>query len=377
MTSNNSHAADAELCNLGWSGSATFLADSVKSLQVLNNVSDTIAVYNNGPDPIYPYLGIPMSGDIASHDYTATTFGLRTECKPSSRQCNLNGFSGASTPFHCTNAFYGDLKTTADGWISTYFSDAAMSSNETFYGVQTPYYYAIGALFGTVQPASLEHETQIVTPMHGGIAFILSCAITTYDIEYDSINGTVTRFVATLSNASVANVWQLPMAEAHVAQSNLQTAALIAATTATNAQDLADQYALAYSKAALGVGAQSVQLAPALAVQQRSSFLVTRLLTAPLFCLIAANLAFVLLGTALTYVAVSTSGGEVRDIQARLGIVGLVADRFEGDKASSSAEGVDQLFEEHQGSSSSVVAIERTMAGGYAFRTWSKIGDEI
>ncbi|KAK5465272.1 hypothetical protein LTS15_001835 [Exophiala xenobiotica] len=285
----------------------------------------------------------------------AVTTLPQTECKAASKQCNLNANSGASTPFQCTEAFYGDIEATADGWIYTYFSDAAMTSNDTFYGVQNPYYYALGALFGTVSTTNLENETQIVTPVHGGVAFILSCAVTTYDIEYDSINGTVTRFVATPSNASVANIWQLPMAQANVAQSNLQTAALIAATTATNAQDLADQYALAYSKAALGVGAQSVQLAPALAVQQRSSFLVTRLPTAPLFCLIAANLAFVLLGTALT-----TGSGP-----------------FEGDKASAPAVGVDQLFEEYQGTSSSVVAIERTMAGGYGFRKWSKIVDEM
>ncbi|KAK5557546.1 hypothetical protein LTR46_004574 [Exophiala xenobiotica] len=376
VISNNSNAAHAA-CNLQESATAVFLVDATTSLQVLNNVSDTIAVYNNGPDPTYTYLGIPLSGETASRDYTATTFGLRTECKAASKKCNLNANSGASTPFQCTDAFYGDIEATADGWIYTYFSDAAMTSNDTFHGVQNPYYYALGALFGTVSTTNLENETQIVTPTHGGVAFILSCAVTTYDIEYDSINGTVTRFVATPSNASVANIWQLPMAQANVAQSNLQTAALIAATTATNAQDLADQYALAYSKAALGVGAQSVQLAPALAVQQRSSFLVTRLPTAPLFCLIAANLAFVLLGTALTYVAISTSGGEVRDIQSRLSIVGLVADRFEGNKASAPAVGVDQLFEEYQGTSSSVVAIERTMAGGYGFRKWSKIVDEM
>ncbi|KAK5202669.1 hypothetical protein LTR41_011590 [Exophiala xenobiotica] len=239
-----SHAAHAA-CNLNLSTSAIFLSDATTSFQVLNNVSNTIAVYNNGPDPTYTYLGIPLSGETVSRGYTATTFGLRTECKTASKQCKLNANSGASTPFQCTDAFYGDIEATAD----------VMTSNDTFYGIQNPYYYAIGALFGTASTTNLEHETQIVTLVHGGVAFILSCAVTTYDIEYDSINGTVTRFVATPSNASVANIRQLPIIEANVVQSHLQTAALIAATTATNAQDLTDQYVLAYSKAALGAGA--------------------------------------------------------------------------------------------------------------------------
>jgi len=374
LTSNNSYVASLSGCNLNPAATNMFLVNTSQSLQTLNNLSDTIAVFNNGPDPTYTYLGIPPSKALAGRDYTATTFGMRTACKPISNECNLIALDGANTPFMCTNAFKGDLETTPNGWLYTYFTDQTMGSNVTYTGIQNPYYYGLAALLENPGDSSLlQSAPEIVYPIHGGVAFVLLCGITTYEVEYDSINGTITRFVATPSNSSVANVWQVPMAYVGVAQSNLQTAASVAAASANDAQDLADQMALAYSKAALGVGAQSVQGAPALAVQERTSFLVTRLPMAPLFGLIISNLVFVLLGIILTGIALGTSGGEVQEIQARLSIVGLVADRFEGTRATGPAEEMDELFEEYNGSTSSRIVIERTTTGGYAYRQWSTI----
>ncbi|KIW13043.1 hypothetical protein PV08_08230 [Exophiala spinifera] len=375
LTTNNSGISHAAQCNLIQASTGTFLFDPAKSLTVLNNVSDSIEVHNNGPDERYAYLGVPQSGPVGNLDYTATTFGMRTECRAASRACNLNAAFGASTPFKCTDAFAGDLQ--VDTWLESYFPDSAMASNITGYGVGNPFYYGVGAGFQTVTNSELENSDEIVTPVHGGMALLLSCSIWIFDVEYDSINGTVTRFVATPSNDSVANIWQLPNQAAGVTTSNLQTAMLIAVSTATSIQDLADQYAVAYSKVALGVGAQSVELSPAMAAQERSSFLVTRLPMAPLFCLIAANLAFVVLGITLTYMALSTSsGGEVRDVQARLSIVGLVADRFEPGRSAGPATGIEELFKEHSGQSDSVVvAMERTADGGFAYREWTKITD--
>lgn len=109
---------------------------------------------------------------------------------------------------------------------------------------------------------------------------------------------------------------------------------------------------------------------PALAAQERSSLLVARVPAAPLFTLVAANLLFVTLGVILTLIALSTSSGEVRDVQARLSIVGLVADRFEGMKARRGVESIDELFEERDGQRSTQVAIDRVAGGGYAYKAW-------
>ncbi|OQV08682.1 hypothetical protein CLAIMM_12910 [Cladophialophora immunda] len=378
LKSNNSLSAafdNGGACNVILAATEIFLVDPRQTLEVLNSVSDTIRVFNNGPDPTYVYLGIPPSKSIAGRDFTATTFGMRTECKPISNECNLNGFAGTSTPFMCTQAFEGDLQQTSNGWLSAYFTHDTMKSNVTTQGIQNPYYYGLAVLIQDLGPSAHTANgtdlPEFVTPVHGGTAFVLLCSITAYDIEYDSIQGTVTRFVATSSNSSVANVWHAPMEFVNVAQTFLQTAAIVATFMAKDAQDLADQMAIAYSKVTLGVGAQSVQGAPAIA--ERTSFLVTRLPMAPLFGLIAANLAFVLLALILTVIALRTSGGEIREIQARLSIVGLVADRFEGGRAKDPAKDMDELFEEHDGATGTRVGMERSATGGYAYTQWTTI----
>jgi hypothetical protein len=376
-SSNNSFGNSKYGCSLDPAATQTFLINSTQSLQVLNNISSIITVLNNGPDQRYTYLGVPSVASLVSRDYTATTFGMQTQCRPVSNECNLNAYDGASTLFRCSETFQGDLQL-SNNWVSAYFPDTSMSSNESVDGVENPYLFGLAALVknpgaGKIDATNLTAIPEIVAPVHGGVAFVLMCSTTLYDIEYDSVNQSITRFVATASNTSVANIWQGPMAFVDVGQPNLQTAVTVAASTATDAQDLADQIALAYSKVALGVGAQSVQRAPALAAQERTSLLVARVPMAALFSLVASNLLFVLVGVALTIAALATSGDEVRDVQARLSIFGLVADRFEGLRASRGAEEMEELFEEHDGRGSMRIAIHRAATGGYAYKVWPKL----
>ncbi|KAL9623762.1 MAG: hypothetical protein Q9160_001993 [Pyrenula sp. 1 TL-2023] len=374
-----SNAEETQGCSINEGGTQAFLVDPTQALQTLNNISDTVTVLNNGPDPTYAYLGIPASPLVSIRDYTATTFGMRTQCKTVSKSCNLNSPAGAATLLKCSDAFAGNLEASSSGWLYTYFTNETMLSNRTFRGeINNPYYHGLAALFrspglsGISQSSNLS-DSDIVRPMHSGVAFVLLCSITTFDVEYDSLNGTISRFIAKPSNTTVASIWQAPMANADVGQPNLQTEASIAASTARDAQDLADKTALAYSKVALGVGAQSVRPAPAKAVQERTTLLVARVPKASLFGLVGANLLFVLLGCILTIVALFSSRGEIRDIQARLSVAGLVADRFEGERAKAPMGVIDDLFEEHEGNTSSRVVMAQTTAGGYMYKTLSRI----
>jgi hypothetical protein len=117
------------------------------------------------------------------------------------------------------------------------------------------------------------------------------------------------------------------------------------------------------------VGSQSVGAQPALEAQERTSLLVARILLAPLFTLVISNLLFVILGIILTVIAITSSGGDSQDIQARLSITGLVADRFEGQRAKLRVERLDELFEESDGQSSKRVVIDSVLEGGYEYRT--------
>lgn len=382
---NNSFTAQsnfslANYCSLNIGASTIFLANGTQSIQVLNNVSSAMAVLQYDGTP-YTYLGIPPSGASSVRDYTATTYGMQTQCKPVSNECNLNALIGASTPFYCTDAFSGDVTQELNGWIVAYFTDATMESNSTEDGIQNPYYFGIAALVnpeaqgGPLVQTNLTAIPEIVAPVHGGLAFVLSCSTTIYDIEYDSVNGSVSRFVTTASNDSVANIWQGVMAftSGNVGLPNLLQASTLAVYS-DSAQELADKMAFAYSKVALAVGAEAVIPKPALAAQERESFLVARVPAAPLFTLVVANLLFVVMGFVLTFIALVSSGGEVREIQARLSVKGLIADRFESVRGRRGVENMEEHFEESEGRGSMRVGLDYAEGSGYSYREWPKPG---
>jgi hypothetical protein len=379
---NNSYTSQYldSYCSLNIAATAIFLTNGTQSIQVLNNVSSTIAVLQYEDTP-YTFLGIPPSTSLSARDYTAKTYGMQTQCQPVSNECNLNAWAGDSTPFHCTDAFSGDLTQAPNAWVMSYFSNATMESNDTYSGIENPYYFGIAALVnpggggGPLVQTNLTTIPEIVEPVHGGVAFVLSCESTMYDIEYDSVNGSVSRFVTTASNASVANIWQGAMAftTGYVGLPNLLQASTLAVFS-DSAQELADKMALAYSRIALAIGAEAVVPQPAMAAQERESFLVARVPVAPLFTLIAANLLFVAMGFILTFVALASSGGEVREIQSRLSVKGLVADRFEIGRGRNGVESMEDLFEESEDRGSMRVGLDYAEGSGYSYKTWPKAG---
>lgn len=338
----------------------------------MNNISDSIMArtyYGEGEgDTPYTYLGIPPhSPSLAKRDYTATTYGAQTQCELISSKCHLHN-AAAIPVFNCSSAFADQLLDTS--WHMTFFTDASMNSSLTEPGVGNPFYFAVATV---VNPSggTVPNSSEIITTLHGGSAFVLGCNSTIYDVEYDSVNGSVARFQTTPSNTSVSNIWQSVMANTVVGVPILQQAATLATFSQTG-QEFADKIALAYSRVSLAVGADAVVPRPALAAQERSTSFVARVPVAPLFSLVAFNLLYVLVGFVFAGVALvaSSKEREVPDVQARLSVEGLVADRFEDPRAKMGVENVDDMFEERDGRGSRRVAIDQTDTGGYEFKTW-------
>ena len=179
--------------------------------------------------------------------------------------------------------------------------------------------------------------------------------------------------MTTASNDSVANIWQGAIAQTtgSIGLPNLLQAASLASFS-NSAQELADKMALAYSKTALAIGAEAVAPKPAIAAQERESFLVAGVPLAPLFTLVVANLLFVFVGIILAFVALASSGGEVKEIQERFSVKGLVADRFEGARSRSGVDTMEDLFEESEGRGSMRVGLDYSEGGGYTYRVWPK-----
>ena len=136
-------------------------------------------------------------------------------------------------------------------------------------------------------------------------------------------------------------------------------------------QELCLKFAMSFNRASLSVGASTLQPNDAIVAQERSTKLVTRIPKAPLYTLLLANMLFVALGIALAVLAIARGGGEVREIQARLSIEGLVASVFEGGRAKEGVESVDDLFEEKYGQESTRVGINNSAQGGYEYQTLS------
>jgi hypothetical protein len=376
---NNSLAAQSEIlfsavggnCSLNPGGTATFLENAAQSVEVLNNVSDAMAAFQYEVTP-YVYLGVPPSTIVSKRDYTATTYGIQTQCKPISKQCNLREYDGSSTPFSCSDAFSGDVSQAPNGWIETYFTDATMTSNQMNRGIHNPYSFGIAAALPSVAQVgqvNATYDPETVIPLHGGIAFVLNCSTALYDIQYDSINRHVSRFVTVPSNDSVANIWQgvreFPTTD--IALPNLLQAAILATFSGT-AQEIAGKIALAYSRVVLAVGSEVLVPQPALAAQEREDILVARVPKAPLFAMVSASLHFVVMGIILTCIALLSSGGEGREIQARLSILGLVADRFESARGRNGVGMMEQYFEEREGPRTIHVGLDYAEDSGYTYK---------
>lgn len=195
------------------------------------------------------------------------------------------------------------------------------------YGVGNQYYFAL-ASGETVNHGVVPNSTEFVQSLHGTETYILGCNTTIYDIEYDRLNNTITRFVPSVSNTSVSNVWQTSVSYTIDWVHNIKQATGMAIFSATD-QEFANKVALAFSKMTLSLGAQGVSRRPTLAAQERDALLAARIPKAPLITLVLFSLLYVLCGLILTALAVWTARHKVPDLQAGLRITGLVADRFE------------------------------------------------
>jgi hypothetical protein len=342
---------------------------------VFNNVSEKYLVRTHRNK--FAYLSVPESDSFSHHDFTATTWAVRTECRLLNRECNLreNRTAGITAPFHCTKAFQGDLKTPKQTyedahWQPVYFNDSARLSNNSYEstGVGNPFYFGLAASIG--RGGGGRNNTELVISRNGAALFVIGCNSTVFDVRYDSVNGSIIRFITTPSNESVTNIIHGSGTHTQFASDDLfiKRAAWVAVQQ-QSVTAMEEYMALAYSRAFVAVAAGSFQPAPVEQSQLRSTKLVTRLPKAPLFLLVGANVLFVVIGLLLTVTAVvaSVSSGEIRELQARLSIEGLIAHYFEGERARAPANSIEELFRENSGQGESRVLPRRTPRDGFKY----------
>ncbi|KAL3452761.1 hypothetical protein BJX65DRAFT_302668 [Aspergillus insuetus] len=356
LRSNNSIAAQYDIplnstempCAVGVAGNGWgYLIDSKRAIKALHNASDVATVYTyHPPNNQYhiPTLACP-------HPLTTSTTQLT---------------HGSGVAFNCSG---WDTSMPDSEWLLARFTDRTMTQLS---GHGNPYYYAAAGSFG-LSGSGAPNSEDFVKLLHGGWSFILGCNSTIYDIEYDRVNGSISRFDPTPSNTSVSNIWETITIDITEDNYAMQEAISKAALSDT-AQGFADSMAFAFSQAYLALGAETLERRPTYAVQDRRVSLVVRVPTAPLITLVVVNLLYVLCGFIFAAVALLVSAGSaggVPDIQLRLTVAGLVADRFEEQRKINSSE---KLFEEYSGKESRRVAIVPASEGGYEYSTLYRAG---
>lgn len=347
------------------------------ALEVVNNVSNTMAVYNYGNNDEYAYLGIASDGRTPNHDYSAMTYASKTQCATVTRQCNLTEVFSLEETYTCSPQWNStNTPLTADQtYVTRYFMNSSMLEiAEPGAQFETPitnnFYYGVGAAVQGTNPNETmwyitDPDMEFVGDCCSGI--LVLCNTTIYDAQYNLVNGTVTQLNATESNQTVANLFQSVLAwNALSTQEYMFPAINLAATDAGSAQNLANSIAAEFNKLWMGGASAVVSTAPALSVRTRDSVLVTRLPQAPFFCLLGANLLFVVLGLILTAIAlVHGRGAEATEVASRLSLDGLVADRFLQQNWSPSKR-VDALLDEN--GSCERIGIEATQDGRYVYK---------
>ena len=357
-----------------------FLVGATEAYRILSNLSTTNRISTFEHEGVnYTYLS---EADIPNNvDFQASTFALATQCKAISQACGVKAVYGASLPFKCTSAFQGDLINEGGFPILsriTLMEDEALTTNITSGSKDLNLYY-----FGTYARVDLRGhipgqkslgqpdppDPEIVRPISGGLAWVLSCSTTVYEVAYSRVNGTVQAYSVTRANASLGGIIVAPTNE-DFAQGDFDIAARISSFLYENSQDLANEWASLYSQIALGLSAGIMSPRLNIRQQTRSSFLVARIPKVPLFVLICLNLLYAAVGILLAlYCTCFCAPRTTKDIQARLTVAGLVAFCFEPrQRASGPAEEIEDLFTEKiESGTSRRVGIRPVDEGGWRY----------
>lgn len=359
-----------------------FNLDGRNALQLLYNTSETMAIKSHEVDgEIYSYYGVATQPKLANIDYTASTWGLKSKCKAVTPQCaDESRFYGTGSPFNCQFPFQGFLPNNSPNLQMAYFTDAEASSNETqFNSLENPYYFAMAAATNaearTKSALESGEDPGVVTSARGASVFVLFCGSTIYDIQYSLVNNTIARFESRKSNSTLANIIQGAQHYSPQAGYQILNQQASVSVTQDNIEGLERDMALAYSRVALSMAVAAFDPSAPIEKQSRETSLVARVPKAPLAALLLGNLLMALLGVVLTVIALVAVHGnnDIREVQARLGISGLVADRFEGDAARVPVETVEDLFVEKSGRKDARVGIMRSNEGGYSWGAWNPI----
>lgn len=183
------------------------------------------------------------------------------------------------------------------------------------------------------------------------------------------IKGTVTQDLWTTMNKTAPFAFIAPMAMSPDT-SQLEQGIRAAIAGADRVEDIASPFATAYDQTVLTLTAGMLLSRPPLSVTRSPTSQVTRIPRAPFRTLIVLDFTYATIGTGLMVAALVAvrKGRGVRDAQARLSTLAVVAESFESPVRGDDAKSVDMLFAERRGEVTRRVALARRAGGGRKFK---------
>jgi hypothetical protein len=416
------------------SGGIVPLNKPAEVYNILSNTSTTTQVNSVvAGNKTFHYLA--NTNTLANLDYSASTIGVSSQCRFANDDCllDVNSFN-----FNCSGGFAGRLPTqngvgssdteettnaavnmvgddvTAAAYWETSASTTPASTDNIYHTLY------IGATLGTqtnVPPVGV-----ILSESLESQAFILQCQASLFNFTYAVVNGTLQTFNATtLYNPSISALsndmlyfnllrpirsgfietplidgvskvfYNNPNSSASVSSNSVNTVtsaegSTLNASTADIASTTANLFSPQYNIGLLSSFAAGLNSTPNLAEQTRTTKLVARVPLAPFYSLVASMALFAAFAIVITLLAVCSHPVDNRDIQAQLGLTGLVLNSFETPRSevledldgmgAKKDDGVkikeiDDLFNERHGPWHRRVGLRRNSDGGAMYSVWS------
>ncbi|KAL8661148.1 MAG: hypothetical protein Q9202_005863 [Teloschistes flavicans] len=334
---------------------------------------------NNSVDIVIsdPYGWLVVPKDVPSDiDFVATTIGSSTKCRAVTPLCDLNhvtvltNFSGPEgnyssyypvLSYECKRDKAGlDLvgnmsatmnATTVSGFQLVEYTDPTMTttSGDTDLRGPTLWYAAI-----------------LQTNFPTTVGEILICSTELSDVKYSYEAGVYTGTSWTAMNSTSSFAFVSAMRETTATGlAVFQQAIQSIFATISNREHVASEWASVYDQTMLNVGDGLLVVRDPVSVIRSLVTQVTRIPRAPLLTLIILDLLYALIGTCLAIAAIIAvrKGRSVRDAQARLSTLAVIAESFESPAWGEDAQDVDMLFAERRGEPTRRIALVKQADG--------------
>lgn len=191
-------------------------------------------------------------------------------------------------------------------------------------------FYLAVVIEEAAENSQLHNDPEIVYPVHGGMALILDCYFTTFNINYTFFNGSVVDYMAEIASSTIAWDFNSPLGDEGTLTALSQGVDLALGEPSSAA--LARTWAKSYSSVAVAILASVYEARPTLVESLVQDVVVTKILLAQVWAIVALNVLFATIGLILGISALRVDSFSVPAVQKGLGVEGLVACLFETDR---------------------------------------------